>query len=86
MKKKTRKEREIDFIKLCLLVVAILLIAFTITMIRTFWMCGSVPDTLVTCFFATFSFEIIGCVCIKVFKMKYPDKKKEENEDGENFG
>lgn len=83
--KKSKKQKEIDFIKVCLLIVAVLLILFTISMVITFWRCGNVPDTLVTCFFATFSFEIVGCVCIKVFKIKFPDKKKEED-NGEPFG
>ncbi len=77
MKKKTKKEKQIDFIKLCLLVVAVLLITFTIVMIDTFRTYGAVPDTLVTCFFATFSFEIIGCVLIKIFKTIYPDRHKD---------
>ena len=86
-KRKSLKEKEVDFIKLCLLVVAILLISYTIISQIIFVKTGEEMGTLTTCFFAAFSFEIIGCVCIKVFKIKFPDKRKENEEDnGESFG
>lgn len=81
MRRRTRKQKEIDFIKVCLLVVCILLIVFTVVMIDTFRKYGAVPDTLVTCFFATFSFEIIGCALIKIFKLKFPQQKDKEEEN-----
>lgn len=81
MKRKTKLDRQIDFIKVCLLVVAVLLVIFTAVIITIFKETGCEPSTLITCFFATFSFEIIGCVLIKIFKLKFPSKKEDNDND-----
>lgn len=45
-------------------------IIFTIVMIILFWKFQSIPDVLVTCFFAVFGGEVLSCALIKMFKIK----------------
>lgn len=47
-----------------------MIVAFTVAMIILFSLYGMVPDTLVTCFFATFGGECLSCALIKIFNMK----------------
>ena len=56
-KKTKRKKKRIGTMDLILLLVFICLVIFTVTMIRLFQVYGSVPDTLVTCVFATLGGE-----------------------------
>lgn len=71
-RKKNKKMRTMDLI---LVIVGIVLLLFTVGMIVLFVVCGSIPDTLVTCVFAT-----LGCECgvmgwIKTAKEKYAERK-----------
>ena len=83
MRKKSKKEKELDTIKIVLLVVCVLIIIFTAVCMYVFSKTGYEPSTLITCFFATFSFELIACAFIKIFKLKFPSKEKEKEETDE---
>lgn len=73
-KTKGRKKRmgTMDFI---LLIVFLCLIVFTIAMIVLFTVYGSVPDTLITCVFATLGGECGILGWIKTTKEKKQDRR-----------
>lgn len=45
-------------------------ILFTIVMIIVFCLFETIPDTLCTCFYATFGGECLSCALIKVFNLR----------------
>lgn len=61
-----------------LVILAIIVIAFTITMIVIFVNTGSIPDTLVGCVFAACTGELGVMGWIKSTKDKYLNKELEE--------
>lgn len=61
-------KKKIRTMDLVLIVVAISLVAFTICMIHIFKTQGFIPDTLVTCVFATLGGECGVCGWIKTTK------------------
>ena len=71
-KKQKQQMRTMDFI---LVVVGILLISFTIAMIILFKKYGSVPDTLITCVFASLAGECGIMGWIKTTKEKNKDRE-----------
>lgn len=73
-KTKGRKKRmgTMDFI---LLIVFLCLMVFTIAMIELFTVYGSVPDTLITCVFATLGGECGILGWIKTTKEKKQDRR-----------
>ena len=52
-----RSGNHLGVMDVILIIVGISLLAFTITMVRIYRECGGVPDTLVTCVFATLGGE-----------------------------
>lgn len=80
--KQTKKNKSINTLTICLIVVAVLLIAYTSVVLYLFLKTGNEPSTLTTCFFATFSFEVVGCTAIKIFKIKFPAKEKNDDYNG----
>lgn len=74
-KKTKRKKKRIGTMDLILLLVFICLVIFTVTMIRLFQVYGSVPDTLVTCVFATLGGECGILGWIKTNKDKRQDRR-----------
>lgn len=74
-KKTKRKKKRIGTMDLILLLVFICLVIFTVTMIRLFRVYGSVPDTLVTCVFATLGGECGILGWIKTNKDKRQDRR-----------
>lgn len=70
--KKPKKIRTMDVI---LVVVAVLLIAFTIEMIKIFRETGMIPDTLCTCVFAALGGECGAMAWIKTTKERRQDRK-----------
>lgn len=74
-KKTKRKKKRIGTMDLILLLVFICLVIFTVTMIRLFQAYGSVPDTLVTCVFATLGGECGILGWIKTNKDKRQDRR-----------
>lgn len=71
--KKSRKTMDV-----ILVILAIIVIAFTITMIIIFVNTGSIPDTLVGCVFAACTGELGVMGWIKSTKDKYLNKELEE--------
>lgn len=49
------------------------ILVFTLIMIVLFIKYQTVPDTLITCFFAVFGGEVLSCALIKIFKLKRDD-------------
>ena len=72
--------RTMDFI---LIIVGILLIAFTVTMIITFWRMGTVPDTLITCFYGALAGECGVMGWIKTAKVRHQERNwiKEDQDE-----
>ena len=76
-----KKRKTMDVV---LVVVGVLLIAFTLKMIHVFETTGAIPDTLCTCVFAALSGECGIMGWIKVKKDKYTDRKwKQEDRERE---
>ena len=65
-----------------LVLIGAFLLIFTVTMVVTFFVCGSIPDTLCTCVFAALGGECGVMGWIKTAKEKYAEKKEgEKNAD-----
>ena len=58
-----------------LVVMAVLLVAFTLKMILVFEQTGAIPDTLCTCVFAALGGECVVMGWIKTTKDKLTDRK-----------
>ena len=65
----------------CIIVDVLLIICFIVTMIILYCQTGAIPDTLCTCFFATAGGELLCTMMITLFKLKYPKKKEEEDDN-----
>lgn len=66
--KANRGPKKIKTMDVILLIVAVALLAFTITMIKLFKETGMIPDTLVTCVFAVLGGECGAMAWIKTAK------------------
>ena len=66
-----------------LIVVGISLLTFTVTMVRIYRECGGVPDTLVTCVFATLGGECGIMGWIKTTKDRNKERKWEQEDKRE---
>lgn len=73
--KTKRKRKSVGTMNLILLIVFLCLVIFTVTMIWLFRVYGSVPDTLVTCVFATLGGECGILGWIKTTKEKKQDRR-----------
>lgn len=87
----TDKEKQLRTMDVILVIVAIMLLAFTITMIVLFKQTGMIPDTLCTCVFACLGGECGAMAWIKTTKDRYrereweqEDRKDQEKEGQEN--
>lgn len=69
------RKKKLSTIDKILIFCAVLLILFTVTMIILFAFFQTVPDTLITCFFACFGVESINTVRI------WKEKRKESKND-----
>lgn len=65
------KRGKIKTLDVVLAVVAILLVAFIVAMIVTFWKFQSVPDTLVVAVLGTGGSELVLSAIITIVKKKY---------------
>ena len=88
---RTDKEKRLRTMDVILVIVAIMLLAFTITMIVLFRQTGMIPDTLCTCVFACLGGECGAMAWIKTSKDRYrereweqEDRKDQEKEGQEN--
>lgn len=64
-----------------LVIVGAALLAFTVTMLVTFYLCGSIPDTLCTCVFAALGGECGAMAWIKTAKEKQAEKLEEKERE-----
>ena len=64
-----------------LVIVGAALLAFTVTMLVTFFVCGSIPDTLCTCVFAALGGECGAMAWIKTAKEKQAEKQEEKERE-----
>lgn len=92
------KKKHLGVMDIILIIVGVLLIVFTVEMIREFRLYGSIPDTLCTCVFAALGGECGIMGWIKTTKNRYKErefelsdreyqehKTKTEAEDPENI-
>lgn len=63
-----------------LVFVAVAVIAFTAIMVKTFWMCGSIPDTLCNCVFAVLGGECGAMAWIKTTKERHRERAYEKED------
>lgn len=70
-----------------LVIVAVLVIAFTVTMILVFLRYAMVPDTLITCFYAAVAGECGIMGWIKTAKVRYQERQwmKEDLNESKNL-
>lgn len=77
------EKRSIKVMNLILVIVGISLLVFTVVMIQIFQMYGSVPDTLVTCVYATLGGECGIMGWIKTTKDRTRERKWEKQDQRE---
>ena len=69
-----------------LTVLFVTFVVFTLIMLVTFWVCGSIPDTLCSCVFAVLGGECGAMAWIRTAKERYRERRfeKEDREYYEN--
>ena len=77
------EKRSIKVMNLILVIVGISLLVFTVVMIQIFQMYGAVPDTLVTCVYATLGGECGIMGWIKTTKDRTRERKWEKQDQRE---
>lgn len=82
--KAARKPKEIRTMDVILVIVAILLIAFTVEMIRIFRETGMIPDTLCTCVFAALGGECGAMAWIRTSKDRKQAREWELEDRAQN--
>ena len=80
-RRKTIKIKRRKTSNIALLFLAISIPAFIITMIVTFWVKGSVPDTLIQYTLGAGGIETLALALIKVSKVIKGEKEEEANEN-----
>ena len=81
-----KERRNIKVMDLILLIVGVSLLVFTIVMIQLFKVYGTVPDTLITCVFATLGGECGIMGWIKTTKDRNRERKWEQEDKQEAKG
>ena len=74
-KRKSAARKKLKTMDIILVVMAVLLVAFTLKMILVFEQTGAIPDTLCTCVFAALGGECGVMGWIKTTKDKLTDRK-----------
>ena len=82
-KRAARNKKKIGAMNVILVIVGISLLAFTVSMIQIFREYGAVPDTLVTCVFATLGGECGIMGWIKTTKDRNKERKWEQEDKRE---
>lgn len=82
MEKELKKKRKT--MDIVLAVIAVVLIAFTVVMIVTFWHVGAVPDILITAVFGACLGEFGFMAWIKTTKDRLENQSGDNEEDGES--
>lgn len=85
---KSRQRKKIGMMNIILLVIGVILLSFTVTMIIIYVFTGSVPDTLITCVFATLGGECGAMAWIKTTKERRQERKwqLEDEERNKDYG
>lgn len=78
-----KERRNIKVMDLILVIVGVSLLVFTIVMIQLFKVYGTVPDTLITCVFATLGGECGIMGWIKTTKDRNRERKWEQEDKQE---
>lgn len=78
-----RSRNRLGVMDIILIVVGISLLTFTVTMIGIYRECGGVPDTLVTCVFATLGGECGIMGWIKTTKDRNKERRWEQEDKRE---
>ena len=78
-----RSGNHLGVMDVILIIVGISLLAFTITMVRIYRECGGVPDTLVSCVFATLGGECGFMGWIKTTKDRNKERRWEQEDKRE---
>ncbi len=55
-------------------------VIFTLIMLITFWLCGSIPDTLCSCVFAVLGGECGAMAWIRTAKERYRERRFEKED------
>ena len=85
---KSRRKKKITKMDVILIIIAVVLLAFTVTMIIIYINVGSVPDTLVTCVFAALGGECGAMAWIKTTKERKQEREWqiEDEERDDKYG
>lgn len=78
-----RKKAKIKTSDVALVLVFAVLVVFTVYMCVLYRECGSIPDTLVTCVFATLGGECGALAWIRTTKEKYKDREWQKEDEKE---
>lgn len=65
-----------------LTVLFVTFVVFTLIMLVTFWVCGSIPDTLCSCVFAVLGGECGAMAWIRTAKERYRERRFEKEDRG----
>ena len=71
------QQTEVSSLTLYVVFSIFMCILFTIVVMIMSGFDKSVPDVLITCFYALFGGEIVMCALVKIFKLKYNDKEEQ---------
>lgn len=63
-----------------LAVIFVTFVIFTLIMLVTFWLCGSIPDTLCSCVFAVLGGECGAMAWIRTAKERYRERRFEKED------
>ena len=63
-----------------LTVLFVTFVVFTLIMLVTFWVCGSIPDTLCSCVFAVLGGECGAMAWIRTAKERYRERRFEKED------
>lgn len=77
------KKKKIKFMDVALILMAVLLLIFTVKMIKLYELTGGIPDTLVTCVFAALTGEAGFMAIITRQKIKERNRAAQEAEKPE---
>lgn len=79
--RRTKKKPKMKTRNKVLLCLGLFLFAFIVTMIVTFWVKGSVPDTLIQYTLGAGGIEVLALAGIKISKVWSGEKESEDSED-----
>lgn len=81
---KSRQSKKTGMMNIILFVVGVVLLVFTVTMIIIYINTGAVPDTLITCVFATLGGECGAMAWIKTTKERKQEREWQLEDEERN--